>query len=367
LNIHKPQLTKTADYELAKTNKGTILIVDDVPANIGVLFDFLRGFGLKILIASDGESGIKKAENAQPDMILLDVMMPGIDGFETCKRLKANEATKNIPVIFMTALSDTPFAVKGFELGAVDYINKPIQQEEVLARINVQLTLRQYTRQLKVQNEQLIEINDRLEKEVSQRRKAENALAEANETLRKLASLDGLTGISNRRAFDKRLIEEWQRASRNQVSLALILCDVDHFKDYNDAFGHPAGDECLRQVASAISHAAQRRNDMVARYGGEEFAVLMSNVTQEDLVHIAEAIQENIKTLQISAPPSVRADSQNSQCVSISLGLCLSYPQHGISSDFLLANADMALYEAKSCGRNCIKQKEFKASEVEVE
>ncbi|MFK5893337.1 MAG: diguanylate cyclase [Pseudomonadota bacterium] len=358
-DIHIPLFNHTSDKELVRKNNGTVLIVDDVPANIGVLFEFLKGYGLKILIAGDGESGIKKAKNAQPDLILLDVMMPGIDGFETCKQLKANAETKDIPIIFMTALSDTPFAVKGFQLGAVDYINKPIQQEEVLARINVQLTIRAYTSKLKTNNEQLLEINNKLQTEIAQRKKAEDELAKANIILKKLASLDGLTGISNRRTFDQKLLDEWQRASRNNVSLALILCDIDHFKLYNDTFGHPAGDECLRQVANAIHHSAQRSNDLVARYGGEEFAVLLSNVSPQDMMNIAISIQENIKILQIPAPQSAN-QTKISKFVTISMGLCLAYPNQDEAADFLLANSDLALYEAKSSGRNCIRQKECK-------
>jgi len=162
-------------------------------------------------------------------------------------------------------------------------------------------------------------------------------------------------------------LDEWQLASRNKVSLALIPCDVDHFKAYNDSFGHTAGDECLRQVAGAISHAAQRRNDMVARYGGEEFAVLMSNVSHDDVMNIAMAIQENIKTMRVPASTCQEGvQKEAAKYITIGMGICLADPEYNIPAEFLIANADMALYEAKSSGRNCIKEKDFKSFDAPI-
>src|SRR4028119_680509 len=160
-------------------NKGVIVIVDDKPTNLGVLFDFLTDSGFKVLVAQDGESAIQKVEYAHPDLILLDVMMPGIDGFETCRRLKANESTQDIPVIFMTALSDTVDKVKGFTLGAVDYITKPVQQEEVKARVTTHLTIRNLQKRLQAQNLQL-------QQEIKEKEKAEESRRQAEEKYRSI-------------------------------------------------------------------------------------------------------------------------------------------------------------------------------------
>ncbi|HEY9636620.1 MAG TPA: adenylate/guanylate cyclase domain-containing protein [Coleofasciculaceae cyanobacterium] len=160
-------------------NKGVIVIVDDKPTNLGVLFDFLTDSGFRVLVAQDGESALQKVEYAHPDLILLDVMMPGIDGFETCRRLKANPLTQDIPVIFMTALSDTVDKVKGFNLGAVDYVTKPVQQEEVKARVTTHLTLRNLQKKLQVQNLQL-------EQEIKEKQQAEESWRKAEEKYRSI-------------------------------------------------------------------------------------------------------------------------------------------------------------------------------------
>jgi len=346
---HVP-LQKMTRYQSAinpTQENGTILIIDDVPANVGALFDFLKSYGFKILVAEDGASGLQKAEYVAPDLILLDVMMPGLDGFETCQRLKTNPKTKEVPVIFMTALSDTPYTLKGFELGAVDYVTKPIQQEEVLARINAQLMVSGYYKDLKAKNHQLCDINDQLQQEIFRRQSAERALEKANETLRKLAALDPLTEIANRRVFDEQILKEWQRMSRQSSPLSLIICDVDFFKDYNDTYGHQAGDRCLQKVAKAIGKAAQRSQDVVARYGGEEFVVLAPDIDLPGMVKVAEGIQRKIQDLNL-----LHESSKVNQHITVSIGVACTIPHHTASSDALLGCADAALYEAKSEGRN---------------
>ena len=349
LQVPLEKMTRYHSAISPNQQNGTILIIDDVPANVGALFDFLKSFGFKILVAEDGASGLQKAEYVDPDLILLDVMMPGLDGFETCQRLKTNPKTQEIPVIFMTALSDTPYTLKGFELGAVDYVTKPIQQEEVLARINAQLMVSGYYKDLKVKNHQLCDINDQLQQEIFKRQAAERALEKANETLRKLAALDGLTEIANRRVFDEQIVKEWQRMSRQSSPLSLIMCDVDFFKDYNDTYGHQAGDRCLQKVALAIGKAAQRSQDVVARYGGEEFVVLAPDIDLPGMVKIAEGIQDNIKALNI-----LHEASNVEQHVTVSIGVACAVPHYTGSPETLLGCADAALYEAKSQGRNCI-------------
>src|SRR4028119_1671330 len=178
LYTHSPVVCPT-EMSQENFNKGVIVIVDDKPTNLGVLFDFLTDSGFRVLVAQDGESAIQKVEYAHPDLILLDVMMPGIDGFETCRRLKANESTQDIPVIFMTALSDTVDKVKGFTLGAVDYITKPVQQEEVKARVTTHLTIRNLQKRLQAQNLQL-------QQEIKEKQQAEESRQQAEEKYRSI-------------------------------------------------------------------------------------------------------------------------------------------------------------------------------------
>jgi len=310
------------------TTQDTLLIVDDTPENIAVLFNFLSGHGFKILVAENGEDALENAQDEHPDLILLDVIMPGIDGFETCRRLKSNPPTQEIPVIFITALSDTLDKVKAFKLGAVDYITKPFQQEEVLARVNTHLTIR------KLQNE-------------LQAQKA--ALEKANLELQRLATLDSLTQLANRRRLDEYLQREWRRAVREQTPLSLILCDIDYFKNYNDSYGHQAGDDCLQQVAEALSRTVKRASDLVARYGGEEFTVILPNTPVEGAMQIACLIQQNLQALKIVHPQSAV-----NEYVTLSIGVSNTVPTPQDSPEKLINVADNALYEAKREGKNRI-------------
>lgn len=303
-----------------------ILIVDDNPTNLSVLSLGLKQAGYKTRIAIDGESALAQIQEEQPDLILLDVEMPGIDGFETCMALKANPFTQEIPVIFITASVDIDSKVKGLSVGAVDYIIKPFQHEEVLARVRVHLTLRFL--QKKVQAQTI-------------------ALEQANQEFRRLANVDGLTGIANRRRFDEYFEQEWYRLAREQEYLSLILCDIDYFKNYNDHYGHQAGDDCLKEVAQAIRSTIQRPADLVARYGGEEFAVILPNTPPEGAIYMAESIRSNIKKLKIA-----HGASKVGLYVTLSLGVGSQIPSHELPSSLLIGTADKALYKAKDEGRD---------------
>jgi diguanylate cyclase (GGDEF)-like protein len=305
---------------------GVILIVDDNPTNLLVLSQALKEAGYKNRVAIDGESALEQVEDEAPDLILLDVQMPGIDGFETCRRLKKNPNTLDIPVIFITANASTESVVEGLSLGAVDYITKPFRKEEVLARVKVHMQLRFLTRMVQ---EQAID------------------LQKANQELKRLANLDGLTQVANRRCFDDTLEREWRKLAQKQLPLSLILCDIDYFKSYNDYYGHQAGDTCLKSVAQMLEESVSNSSDLVARYGGEEFVILLPKSTLKQAAHIAHIIHHNVRRLGIP-----HAQSKVSPQVSVSSGISSYVPDPNTESTSLIAAADKALYIAKRQGRN---------------
>lgn len=307
-------------------DSAVILIVDDNHTNLSVLSKVLKGAGLKVRVAIDGGCAIEQVEYDPPSLILLDIQMPGIDGFETCQRLKTQTHTQDIPIIFMTALTDMEHKIKGLSLGAVDYITKPFQEEEVLARIRIHLKLRFLTQKVMEQA---------------------NALQEANLQLQRLANLDGLTEVANRRHFDKYLEEQWQHLTENNAPLSLILCDIDYFKSYNDYYGHQAGDYCLKQVAYALSLAVKRSGDLVCRYGGEEFAIILPDTNLKEAIKVAEEIILAVKKIKI---PHDR--SQVSKYITMSLGIGSQIPTQELRSKSAIATADTCLYEAKKQGRD---------------
>lgn len=518
--------------------KNVILIVDDETEYIEIIRNYLNNAGFKVLAAADGESAIKIASSENPDLILLDIKLPGIDGFDTCSQLKYNEKTKDIPVIFMTAFKLARDKVKGFEVGAVDYITKPIQIEELIARVNTHLKIRKLQKTLLQQNQRLQqEICERIKAEELLRQRTEKErliwaiqerirqslkideilnttvtqvrqflqtdrvlifqfepdwsglvvvesvsyarlsilksriydpcfeityikpyqegrihavediqtatlkpcyvnlltqfkvrsnlvvpillnsqttavgappqekseitleilspisnncqlwglliahncsaprpwqpleiellkqlssqigiaiqqaqlyqqLQAANRELQRLATIDGLTQVANRRQFDEILNREWQRLAQERLPLSLILCDIDFFKLYNDTYGHQAGDLCLQQVARALTLAVNSSNAKVARYGGEEFAVILPNTSAEAALKVANNILQTVRELKMT-----HRKSPISQYVSVSLGVSSTIPSSKSSCAILIAAADKALYQAKQEGR----------------
>lgn len=294
-------------------DRPVLLIVDDVAANIQILADALKT-DYRIRVASRGEDALRLAQRMpRPDLILLDVMMPDMDGYEVCRRLKRDEATQAIPVIFVTACDDAEAEEYGLRLGAVDYIVKPYRLPVVRARVQNHVALKQKT-----------------------------------DLLEKLALIDGLTGIPNRRNFDERFEIEWRRSLREAKPLAVVLVDVDHFKSYNDHYGHGAGDACLRGVARALLLSLARPADMVARYGGEEFVVLLPETDLAGAQQVAERMRQQV--LQLNLPHA----ASDKTVVTISLGFAAAYPANEAerTPQSLLAEADGGLYRAKSAGRN---------------
>lgn len=288
-----------------------IMVVDDTPTNIQVLAEIL-GQEYEIFFALNGPEGLAMAEAQQPDIILLDIMMPKMDGFEVCLKLKKNPLTKNIPVIFITALNMEEDEARGLELGAVDYITKPIRPSVVRARVKNHVKLKRY-----------------------------------RDYLENISMKDGLTGVPNRRRMDEYLEQEWKRSKRKNKPMSLLMLDIDHFKLYNDNYGHSQGDECLKKVASAIEESLSRPADMVARFGGEEFACILPDTDEQGAKLIAKRVQENIKELNIP-----HEYSPIDSLVTLSIGIATTVPDESASVQKLLKNADQMLYKAKKSGRN---------------
>lgn len=312
-----------------------VLIVDDTPENLTILRQILTEHGYRARPALSGEIALKAVQADIPDLILLDIMMPGMNGFEVCRKLKSEARTRDIPIIFISALNETEDKVKGFQAGGVDFISKPFHTSEVLARVETHLTLRNMYLQLLA--------------EIEERKLAEKALEEANRELERLAFLDGLTRIANRRQFDRHLQQEWKRLRREQVPIAIILCDIDYFKRYNDTYGHVAGDTCLKKVAQGIRFAVKRPADLVARYGGEEFAVILSNTDIKGAVKVAVEIRNEIRELNI-----LHVQSEVGQHISLSMGVSSTVPGLSIGPEAFINNIDQLLYQAKEAGRDRI-------------
>ncbi len=295
-----------------------ILIVDDVPDNIRVLSRMLVDEGHQISAATNGRAALKLAASCAPDLILLDVMMPEMDGYEACAALKADPLLRSIPVIFITALADAEDETRGLALGAVDYIAKPFKEAIVRLRVRTHLELKRQ-----------------------------------HDLLSQLSNLDGLTGIPNRRACDERLDREWRRAQRSREQLAAAMVDIDHFKEYNDVRGHLAGDDCLRQVAGALAAGLTRAGDFVARYGGEEFFCLFNTVDSKGIEVVAEKLCSGIEALRIP-----HGASPVSAWVTVSVGAAACWPEQDRPPSELVEAADLQLYTAKRLGRNrvCLTQ-----------
>jgi diguanylate cyclase (GGDEF)-like protein len=291
-----------------------LLIVDDDLSAIRLMNEALRGTG-EVFFATDGEGAIRLAREKRPDIVLLGLQMPGMDGFEVCAALKAHPLTADATVFFVTADTDVEAETRAFGLGAADFIHKPISSPVVRARVRYHLVMK----------------------------------AQENE-LKRLAVTDPLTGLPNRRAFDDILDREWRRARRYEVPLAMIMVDVDHFKDYNDFYGHLAGDACLKTIAEILRSNATRPEDFVARYGGEEFVVLLPETGTDGAVAAADLLCNAVRAAEIE-----HKRSPSSKLVTASFGVSALVPDRGAVTATLVAAADAALYEAKNAGRNRVR------------
>jgi diguanylate cyclase (GGDEF)-like protein len=295
--------------------KPRILVVDDEAFDVAILGEALRP-DHEVLFATNGEEALRiAASDHPPDLILLDVMMPQLDGYEVCRRLKSDEGTQNIPVIFVTVRDAVEDEARGLELGAIDYVTKPFNMPIVRARVRNHIELKR-----------------------------------RGDDLETLSSLDGLTSIPNRRRFDEVLVLEWRRALRARTWLSLTMMDIDQFKAYNDYYGHPAGDRCLKEVARTIAGCLTRAGDFVARYGGEEFGAVLPDSDPDGATAVAERMRKEVRSLNTE-----HCCSTVSRHVTMSLGTASIVPVRDASPAALVEAADRMLYEAKEAGRNRVR------------
>ena len=294
-----------------ETRKQNVLVVDDSQLNLQIMRDILAE-ECEIVPATSGEQALELVMSEPIDLILLDVMMSGMDGYEVCKQLKRNPLTHNIPVIFVSAMRNVEDETKGLESGAIDYIVKPFSPTIIKARVKNHLELKKY-----------------------------------RDILEKLSLMDGLTGLANRRHFDEVFDKEWRRTLRNSDTLSVLLFDIDFFKKYNDYYGHLKGDDVLRHVGKVLRVSISRGGDFVARYGGEEFVAVLPSTSVEDALKVARKVRENVELLKI-----VHQASEVSEYITVSVGIASVKPEKNMVPVELVEKADSALYQAKSQGRN---------------
>jgi len=303
-----------------------ILIVEDSRASLLIVTEYVRRFGATALQATTGAQAIEVFQAEHPDIVLLDIILPDLDGFTVAQRLRGLEENGGwTPIIFLSSLDKDEDIERGIAAGGDDYLAKPVSEVVLGAKIRAMQRIIQMRTSLVV---------------------LAKKLDVANRELKRLSASDGLTGIPNRRLFDEYLSREWRRARRSTTSIALMMCDVDHFKLYNDTYGHQAGDDCLRQIASTIQKIMERGADIVARYGGEEFVVVLPETQIGGALFLAEKIRHAIHELHIphSASPSGR--------VSMSIGIAAIVPDENNQQEELIKAADQALYHAKHQGRD---------------
>lgn len=318
-----------------------VLIVDDTPENLLVLESLLEDMDCNIIKAASGNDALGLMLDYDFALVLLDVQMPEMDGFETAKLMKGSELTRYIPIIFVTAISKEKLSIfKGYEAGAVDYLFKPIEPEIFRSKVRVFLELYSQKKLVEYQSELLkLKIKELTE------------LQDANCKLENLSLSDGLTGIANRRSFDQYIQVSWENAIRSQSPLSIIMGDIDFFKQYNDNYGHLKGDDVLIAVAKNMASNLKRPLDFIARYGGEEFIIILPETDAKGAMYIAEEIREGIENVSIP-----HEYSKVAKHITISFGVATMCPQLADSLEDFVSKADKAMYKSKESGRNRVSQ-----------
>lgn len=311
-----------------------LLVVEDDSTSCLMLSRFWQKEGYRLQVVHDGEDALVECEKDLPDIILMDAVMPKLDGFKCCQILREEYGNDCPPILMITGLNDSESVDYAFEVGATDFVTKPFHWAVLRQRVRRILQAHRDHRQLQAS----------LEKE----RSLHHELKKVNHELQRLATVDGLTQIANRRIFDERLRFEWRRLRRENALLSLVLIDVDYFKAYNDTYGHLAGDQCLYEVAQIVQQTARRPADLAARYGGEEFALILPNTPSQGAVFLAEGIQKGLREKALC-----HEESRVCSRVTVSIGIATMMP-NGNSPNILIHKTDAMLYAAKTRGRNQI-------------
>ncbi|KPH65894.1 diguanylate cyclase [Novosphingobium sp. ST904] len=301
--------------------KATILIVDDDVANIEIMNAVLED-DYDVCFAMSGEEAIETARTVDPDLILLDIVLPGLDGFEVCRELKVDPVLADVPIIFMTGLDDSEDEMRGLSLGAIDYVAKPIQPAILRARVSNHVELKRL-----------------------------------RDKLAELAVTDALTGLSNRRQLERTLEAEWSRMCRSGDWLSVIMLDIDFFKQFNDTYGHVAGDRCIVMIAATLNRALRRVTAVTARYGGEEFVCILPGADPASARQVAEEIRRQVNALQIPYETS-----QVSSYVTVSIGVASARCTGDMTPERWIAEADKQLYLSKVGGRDRIVGTQFQVT-----
>lgn len=306
------------------------LVIEDSRSSLKLLCSYILRIGITPIPAETGSKGIDLFLSERPDLILLDVIMPDLDGFEVARQIRQLEAPGDwTPIIFLSSLGNDKDIERGIAAGGDDYLLKPISEVVLAAKIRAMQRILQMRQSLLVLTRKL---------------------DTANQELTRLTSLDGLTGIANRRHFDEVLAREWRRAMRQGDELSVLMCDIDFFKHFNDSFGHQSGDECLRRIAQTLVSAMDRGGDLLARYGGEEFIAVLPDTSLKGAAHVAEQMRQAVSALGIAHPGTPFAH------VTASFGIVSAVAMPETDPQAVIGAADRALYTAKRNGRNRVYQ-----------
>lgn len=307
-----------------------ILVIEDSKLSLKLLCDYIREMALSPILAETGKQGLELFDSERPDLVILDIVMPDIDGYEVARRIRQSENSSEwTPIIFLSSLDKDEDIEKGIAAGGDDYLLKPVGKVVLAAKIRAM-------QRIVLMRQSLVLLTHKLDA--------------ANQELRRLTSLDGLTGIANRRHFDSILIREWRRAMRQGEELSILMCDIDFFKQYNDTYGHLSGDECLRRVATTLTRTMDRGGDLLARYGGEEFIAVLPNTSLSGATFVAEQMRKAVAQLNIAHPETPYLQITASFGVASGVAMPETNPQD------LIGAADQALYQAKHRGRNRVCQ-----------